>query len=152
MRILVYCSLILSLLAIGCSSRMQALGDLGDLTHQRYVAPRTSAPDVADPGITGVSLNDDGWIIVEGRGAGLSDKLYVTISGDEQVPMDVRPSADTGEFWVVCPNYFLAVKPERAFTIRIVVGPPSYGNVSRPSMERFVWAGTASVRRGATQH
>jgi len=130
---------------------MQTLRDIGDLTHQRYVAPRTSAPDVPDPGITGVSLNDDGWIIVKGRGACSTDKLYVTVGGDEQVPMDVRPSDDTGEFWVMCPNFLLAAKPEKAFKIRVVIGPPSYGNVTQPSTERFVWVGTASVRGGATQ-
>lgn len=149
--VIALCVIVSTSMMQGCSSRLQTLRDVNSLLHQRYVAPKKNAPSTTNAGITSVSLNKNGWIIVKGEGAGSSDKLYVSIGGEEQVPMDLRASSGTGAFYVTCPNYLLAASPKRELPLRLIIGPPGYAKSSQPSMRRFVWEGTVSLNQGAIQ-
>ncbi|MBU1699055.1 MAG: hypothetical protein KJ970_02420 [Candidatus Eisenbacteria bacterium] len=134
-------SLVLAGLILG-SHLALAKGDEGNV-NGRWGGERTSSQ-----GIKSVSLNRDGWIIVAGYGAVQGDKVYVKVGRSREVPIGVCPCGEGGRFEVLSPSLQLLVSLDKFFPVRIVIGPPSWRDISTQASERFVWEGRISVRNG----
>jgi len=100
------------------------------------------------PRITEVSLNSDGFIIVEGVGAEPGDKVYVSIGHDPHPPANIYPEGNENKFWVKVPNFYLVMQPDTNFPVKILIGPKGYEAATRPLKVRISWEGTASLNYG----